>query len=196
MMSRNGLAAAIAALAITGGVAALVIRPAAARVDIGSVAPDFTAVNVATGRTITLHAAYANTVTLVNIWGTWCAPCRQEMPAMDSLYRALAPYGFRIAAVSVDERSIADVRAYVADHHISFDVLNDSTGRIKDIYETTGVPESFLIDRTGHIVRIAQLAAPWNSPENHRIIQQLLGLPPGVPAPRSDTQRLIGLGPT
>ena len=96
---------------------------------------------------------------------------------MDSLYRALGPRGFRIAAVSVDERSLADVRKFVAAHHIAFDVLNDATGRIKEIYQTTGVPESFLIDRSGRIVRIAQMAAPWNSPENHRIIEHLLTAP-------------------
>ena len=96
---------------------------------------------------------------------------------MDSLYRSLASKGFKIAAVSVDERSLDDVRKFVASHQIAFDVLNDPTGTIKETYQTTGVPESFLVDRTGHIVRIAQLAAPWNSPENHRIIEQLLAAP-------------------
>jgi cytochrome c biogenesis protein CcmG/thiol:disulfide interchange protein DsbE len=148
-----------------------------ARVDVGSLAPDFAAVNVATGKRVTLHDGYRGAVTLVNIWGTWCGPCRLEMPAMDSLYRSLAARGFRIAAVSIDEKSVDDVRKFVADHNLAFDVLNDSTGRIKEIYQTTGAPESFLVDRTGHIVRIAQLAAPWNSPENHRIVEQLLAAP-------------------
>lgn len=174
MNTGRRVAAILIPLAVLAGVVALVIRPAPYRVDVGSPAPDFHATNVATGKTITLHAAYDRTVTLVNIWGTWCGPCRQEMPAMDSLYRSMSAKGFKIAAVSVDERSLDDVRKFVADHHIGFDVLNDPTGTIKEIYQTTGVPESFLIDRTGHIVRIAQLAAPWNSAENHRIIEELL----------------------
>jgi peroxiredoxin len=167
----------VVVLGVIGGVALLVLRPAPYRVDVGSPAPDFKAVNVASGKSVTLHTAYGGVVTLVNIWGTWCGPCRQEMPAMDSLYRSLAARGFKIAAVSVDERSLDDVRKFVADHQITFDVLNDPTGKIKETYQTTGVPESFLVDRTGHIVRIAQLAAPWNSAENHRIIEQLLAAP-------------------
>jgi cytochrome c biogenesis protein CcmG/thiol:disulfide interchange protein DsbE len=155
----------------------LLVSSAPPRVDVGSTAPDFSAINVATGKTVTLHSGYGRTVTLVNIWGTWCGPCIGEMPAMDSLYRSLSARGFRIAAVSVDEPGLDEVRKFVAVHQISFDVLNDPTGKIKQIYQTTGVPESFLIDRTGHIVRIAQLAAPWNSAENHRIIEHLLAAP-------------------
>lgn len=177
MSGRHRIITVLVAAAILGGAAWLLIRSAPPRVDIGSTAPDFSAINVATGKPVTLHAAYGHTVTLVNIWGTWCGPCVGEMPAMDSLYRSLSARGFRIAAVSVDEPGLDEVRKFVALHQISFDVLNDPTGRIKDIYQTTGVPESFLIDRTGHIVRIAQLAAPWNSAENHRIIEQLLSAP-------------------
>lgn len=177
MNVRNRVAAVLIALAVVGGVASLVIRPTPSRVDVGSLAPDFSAVNLATGNTVTLRTEYRGTVTLVNIWGTWCGPCRQEMPAMDSLYRSLGPRGFRIAAVSIDEPSLEAVRKFVAAHQITFDVLNDATGRIKEIYQTTGAPESFLIDRSGHIVRIAQLAAPWNSAENHRIIEHLLAAP-------------------
>src|ERR1019366_10233193 len=140
MNMRHGAAAIVIALVIVGGVVSLVIRPAPSRAEVGTIAPDFTAINVATGKTITLHAAYGRTVTLVNIWGTWCGPCRQEMPAMDSLYRSLASKGFKIAAVSVDERSLDDVRKFVASHQIAFDVLNDPTGTIKETYQTTGVP--------------------------------------------------------
>jgi cytochrome c biogenesis protein CcmG/thiol:disulfide interchange protein DsbE len=149
------------------------------RVEVGATAPDFHVVNVATGKAASLHDSYAGGVTLVNIWGTWCAPCIQEMPAMDSLFQSLGPRGFRIAAVSVDEPNLNEVRQFVAQHQIHFDALNDPTGRIKDVYQTTGVPESFLIDRTGHIIRIAIGATPWNSAENHRIIEELLAHPDG-----------------
>jgi cytochrome c biogenesis protein CcmG, thiol:disulfide interchange protein DsbE len=96
---------------------------------------------------------------------------------MDSLYHALSGRGFRIAAVSVDRAPPDVVRKFVRDFHISFDVLYDPSGDIEQRYQTTGVPESFLVDKTGHLVRIAQMAAPWNSPENHRIIEHLLAAP-------------------
>jgi peroxiredoxin len=167
----------VIAIAVLGFTAWKLLGASSHRVEIGSLAPDFRAVNVATGKTVTLRTEYRGTVTLVNIWGTWCGPCRQEMPAMDSLYRSLAARGFRIAAVSINEKSLDDVRVFVADHHVAFDVLNDSVDAISESYQATGAPESFLVDRTGHIVRIAQMAAPWNSAENHRIIEQLLAAP-------------------
>lgn len=96
---------------------------------------------------------------------------------MDSLYRALGTRGFRIAAVSIDRAPADVVQRFARDLRISFDVLYDPSGLIEQRYQTTGVPESFLVDKSGHIVRIAQMAAPWNSPENHRIIEQLLDAP-------------------
>lgn len=174
---RNALVMWLAGIAILVAAFLMIARPSTARVDVGSRAPDFTAKNVATGKTITLREEYRGTVTLVNIWGTWCGPCRQEMPAMDSLYRALSSRGFRIAAVSVNEPSLDGVRQFVAQYHLSFDVLNDSSGKIQEIYQTTGAPESFLVDRSGHIVRIVQMAAPWNSPQNRRVIEELLAAP-------------------
>jgi cytochrome c biogenesis protein CcmG/thiol:disulfide interchange protein DsbE len=174
---RNSWKVFLVALAAVGGVAWWLIRSAPARVEVGMVAPDFTATDLATGKVVSLRASYRGTVTLVNIWATWCDPCRQEIPAMDSLYRSLASRGFRIAAVSIDKGSPAPVKKFAAQYGISFDVLHDPSGAIQEIYQTSGVPESFLVDKTGNIVRIAQMAAPWNSPENHRIIEHLLAAP-------------------
>lgn len=178
MRLRSPLGVALCAAAALGAAAWLLIHSAPPRVDVGSLAPDFTATDIRTGRKVSLHHDYGGTVTLINVWATYCIPCRQEMPAMDSLFHDLGPRGFRIAAVSVDPTTADVVKKFVADYHISFDILHDPQQEIEPIYQTTGVPESFLVDRTGHIIRIAQLAAPWNSPENHRIIEQLLAAPP------------------
>jgi len=155
----------------------LVRRPTPLRVEVGRIAPDFTATDLRTGKQVSLYRDYKGTVTLVNVWATWCGPCRQEMPAMDSLYQALGPRGFRIAAVSIDTAAADVVKKFAADFHLTFDVLHDPLGIIEGIYHTTGYPESFLVDRTGHIIRIAQLATPWNSAENRRIIEDLLAAP-------------------
>ncbi len=170
----RGAAAIVVALSVG---AWWLIRTAPPRVDVGALAPDFTATNLATGQVVSLHTAYRDKVTLVNIWATYCVPCKQEIPAMDSLYRALGTRGFRIAAVSIDRAPADVVQRFARDLRISFDVLYDPSGLIEQRYQTTGVPESFLVDKSGHIVRIAQMAAPWNSPENHRIIEQLLDAP-------------------
>jgi peroxiredoxin len=171
---------------IAGGFVALIAIGAFAlahfappQVEVGRRAPDFSAVDLHTGKPVSLDHDYLGRVTLINIWETTCVPCQQEIPAMDSLYRDLAPRGFRIAAVSVDPGtgSAETVRQFALKYGISFDVLHDPDGKISDTYQATGVPESFLVDRTGHIMRIAQMAAPWNSAENHRIVEDLLDAP-------------------
>jgi cytochrome c biogenesis protein CcmG/thiol:disulfide interchange protein DsbE len=173
----NRLTFLLAILAVIIGATWLVMRPTPHRIAVGNRAPDFTATDIRTGKAASLYRDYRGTVTLVNVWATWCGPCRQEMPAMDSLFRALGPRGFRIAAVSIDSDSVAVVRKFVQDYHLSFDVLHDPKGTIEGIYQTTGYPESFLVDRTGQIIRIAMLATPWNSAENRRIIEELLAAP-------------------
>ena len=67
-------------------------------IEVGSDAPGFTAVNLKTGDTVSLGKSYKGNVVLVNLWATWCVPCRKEMPAMERLYQELGPKGFRIAA--------------------------------------------------------------------------------------------------
>lgn len=144
--------------------------------EVGSRAPDFRALDLATGDSVSLREAYAGSVTLVNIWATWCIPCRVEMPAMEALYQELGPKGLRIAAVSIDEGKIEDVKAFRDDFQLSFDILHDKSGMIEQVYQTTGVPESFLLDKDGIIVRKVIGEHPWNSPANQRIIAQLLGV--------------------
>jgi cytochrome c biogenesis protein CcmG, thiol:disulfide interchange protein DsbE len=149
------------------------VRPVA----VGATAPDFRAVDLATGDSVSLTRRYRGKVTLVNIWATWCVPCRAEMPSMDRLYSALAPRGFAIAAVSVDEGSPEDVRAFGRDLHLTFDLLQDRSTVVQRIYQTTGVPESFLLDRRGVIVKRVIGAQDWNSPANRALVERLLAEP-------------------
>ena len=146
-------------------------------IGVGQLAPDFSARNLGTGTQVTFDSAYRGGVTLVNIWATWCEPCKEEIPAMDSLYRALGPHGFRIAAVSIDRGGEAVVKQFAADYRVTFDVLHDPSGEIEQRYQTTGVPESFLIGRDGRIVRIMLRGYTWNSPASRRVIEQLLATP-------------------
>ena len=148
-----------------------------AAVEVGATAPDFHAVDLATGDSVTLHQRYQGKVTLVNIWATWCEPCKIEMPAMEQVYRALAPRGFAVAAVSIDEGSPDDVRAFGQQLGLSFDLLQDRSTRIQQIYQTTGVPESFLLNRQGVIVKRIIGAHDWNSPANRALVERLLAEP-------------------
>ena len=144
-------------------------------VQVGVKAPDYPVVNIATGDSVTLRERYAGRVTLVNIWATWCAPCREEMPSMQEAYARLKDRGFAVAAVSIDEGSVDDIRKFVREFGLTFDILHDRTGRIQQVYQTTGVPESFLVDRNGVIVKRLIGSHNWASEANLAQIDRLLG---------------------
>jgi peroxiredoxin len=148
--------------------------PDVARVEVGAAAPDFRAVDLATGDSVSFREHYKGAVTLVNIWATWCIPCRVEMPAMERVYRDLAPRGFKIAAISIDEGSPEDVRAFGQELGLSFDMLHDRSTAVQQTYQTTGVPESFLVNRSGIIVKRIIGAHDWSSPVNRALVERLL----------------------
>ena len=148
-----------------------------AQVGVGARAPEFRLPEITRGDSVSLREHYAGKVTLVNIWATWCVPCRAEMPSMEQLYTALAPRGFAIAAVSIDEGPPEDVRAFAQELGLTFDILHDRSTRIQQTYQTTGVPESFLLNREGVIVKRVIGAHDWNSPANRSLVERLLAEP-------------------
>lgn len=160
------------------GAAALVwFGPEVKAVEVGARAPDYRTYNLGTGDSVSIRTAYKNTVTLVNIWATWCVPCRVEMPAMQALYDSLGSKGFRIAAISIDVQGPEVVRAFTNELNLTFDILQDRTGDIQQVYQTTGVPESFLLNREGRIVKRMIGAVDWNAPVNRALIERLLAEP-------------------
>lgn len=158
-----------------GAVALVKFGPKLEGVEVGKRAPNFTAVDIQKGDSVSLHQATDGQVTLVNIWATYCIPCRAEMPAMETLYRELGPKGLRIIAISVDEGSTEDVQRFVKEYGLTFDILQDRSGDIQRVFQTTGVPESFLLDKKGIIVKKVIGEHPWSSKSNQRIVSDLLG---------------------
>jgi thiol-disulfide isomerase/thioredoxin len=162
---------------IAGAVGLATYGPQVGQVDVGSRAPDFRAIDLATGDSVSLRERYRGAVTLVNVWATWCVPCKVEMPAMEKLYQSLAPRGFRIAAVSIDEGSPEAVQKFGQDLGLSFDILQDRSTKVQQVYQTTGVPESFLLNREGLIVKRVIGAHDWSSAVNRALIERLLDEP-------------------
>jgi thiol-disulfide isomerase/thioredoxin len=153
----------------------------------GTPAPDF-AVTDLKGEPVRF-ADYRGKVVLVNVWATWCAPCRQEMPSMERLYEAVRalPKGsdFEILAVSIDalkERpnplyggvTSAELEAYANELGLTFPIVHDPEGRIQKIYQTTGVPESFLVGRDGIIYKKRAGQEEWDAATNVELIRSLL----------------------
>jgi peroxiredoxin len=149
----------------------------------GAVAPDFEAADLE-GEPVTLEG-YRGDVVLLNIWATWCLPCREEMPSMQRLHETLDRPDFHVVAVSVDAeiRGVlgymggpgGDVEAFVAEFGLTFDILRDPSGRIGELYQTTGLPETFLIGRDGVIYRKVAGGTRWDAPQYQELVQRLLG---------------------
>ncbi len=142
----------------------------------GSRAPDFRAVNLATGDTVSLRD-YAGEVILLNLWATWCAPCVVEMPSMQRLHEKLGPRGLKIVAVSVDTSESDFVTRWVEERGLTFHVLHDQFGAINKDYQATGWPESFVINRDGVIVKKFWGPAEWDDAIVSAVFERLLGLP-------------------
>ncbi len=177
-MSKQWIAVCCVAAGLAAGVWALLhFSPESVRVEVGAPAPDYRVYDLASGDTISLRKTYKGTVTLVNIWATWCVPCRAEMPAMQRLYDSLGSKGFRIAAVSIDVQGPEAVRKYTDALNLKFDILQDRVGDIQQAYQTTGVPESFLLNRQGIIVKRIIGAHEWDSPINRALIERLIAEP-------------------
>lgn len=156
-----------------GAVAAVKLAPDIFPVEVGSRAPDFKAVDLANGDTLTL-ASYQGQVVLLNVWATWCEPCRVEMPALERLQQELGPHGLRIVAVSIDEAGPDVVREFQREYGLTFQILQDRSRAIERTYQTTGVPETFVLNREGRIVKKVIGAAEWDSPVNKDLIRRLL----------------------
>ena len=163
---------------VLGTAAAMMVRYSpGSPVSVGERAPDFRLVALSTGDTVSLRDEYAGSVTLVNIWATWCAPCRLEMPSMQTAFVDLEDRGFRIAAVSIDDSDSESVLAFGEELGLTFDLLHDQSMEIQRIYQTTGVPESFLLDKNGIIVKRVIGWHDWSAPANRGLIERLLDQP-------------------
>ena len=117
-------------------------------------------------------------VVFLNVWATWCSPCRMEMPSMERLHQRLKNDGLVILAISEDEGGFSAVKPFVDEIGATFPVLLDPEGIVPVRYGVTGYPETFLIDRRGQVVHHAIGPADWDSEEVYLFLAELLAQPP------------------
>lgn len=186
--SKRQWVSVFAMLVLLGGLVAVgwLFRDRFLPIDVGTRAPGFVARDL-NGREVELSDLRGEVV-LLNIWATWCGPCREEMPSMQRLHERLGPKGLRIVAVSIDGprgapdasgRPGGDVGEFAREHRLTFDIWHDPSGGIQRVYRTTGVPESVLIDQNGRVVKKVIGATEWDDPVNVELIERLLRVPKG-----------------
>ena len=158
---------------VASGILGVRLSPEIFPVGVGSKAPTFKAVNVVTGDSVTLDR-YKGQIVILNIWATWCEPCRIEMPSMQRLHDALGPEGLKIVAISVDVDDAQAVKAFRRELGLTFDVLQDRTRAIERAYQTSAVPETFVLDRHGVIVKKIIGPHEWDSLIEQGLVKRLL----------------------
>jgi peroxiredoxin len=116
----------------------------------GFLAPDFE-LNTPAGETIKLSDLRGQAV-LVNLWATWCPPCRAEMQTIETVYNEYKEQGFTVLAVNMTyQDDPAAVMPFVKQQGLSFPILLDTTGEMGRAYQLKSLPSSYFIDREGMI---------------------------------------------
>jgi peroxiredoxin len=144
-------------------------------VELGSKAPDFAAFTIdSTPKKKTL-ADYRGQVLMLNVWATWCLPCRVEMPSIEALHKDYGPKGLRIVAVTSTIRKEPAIRAFAKQYGLTFEILHDPQAKITEAYDISGYPETFIVGRDGVIRK--------------KLIRRQTGIRPGPRAGESAADR-------
>jgi cytochrome c biogenesis protein CcmG, thiol:disulfide interchange protein DsbE len=147
----DGVMRWVGAVVIGGllGAAACGERGERADVDLGE-APSYSATTL-DGDPVTLEGLRGEAV-LLNVWATWCAPCRIEIPDLQALHEEHRERGLRVVGVTVDSRTaMSDVRAFIEEFGMTYDIWWDPDHSALNLFRASGVPFSVLIDRNGRI---------------------------------------------
>ena len=136
-------------------------------------APAFTLARLGGGGTAGL-TDFAGKLVLLNFWATWCAPCREEMPAMQRLWERYREHGLVIVAVAVDKGNNKQVASFVDKLGLNYPILVDPEGKVRNRYEVVGLPMSYLIGRDGKISGRVIGATDWDSPQAFALVEHLL----------------------
>lgn len=142
------------------------------RSEAGFMAPGFSVRNL-NGNLDSL-SNYKGQVVILNLWATWCGPCRIEMPGLENLYRRFRSEGMTVLAVSLDEGNDQGVRDFVDEYKLSFPVLIDADEEVESLYRAFTIPSTFVIDRLGRVVFKVDGAKNWESDETFRAMEYLL----------------------
>jgi thiol-disulfide isomerase/thioredoxin len=147
-------------------------KPAApTRIEVGLPAPAYAAITM-NGDSVNL-ASHRGHVVLLNIWATWCIPCRVEVPVIERLHQRYGPKGLDVIGVSVD---VADKKVMIENFTktfgVTYDIWRDTKSGILDTYRAIGVPATFIIGRDGVLLFKYLGPIPEGDTQIHRMIEQ------------------------
>lgn len=133
-------------------------------------------------------ADFKGKLVLLNVWATWCGPCREEMPSLDRLQAQLGGEGFAVVAVSIDrDRADRSAAQLVRDFYADFDIhrlgvyVDAGAGAEPQVdigLNAPGIPITLLVDAEGREIGRKLGAAAWDSPEMIQMLRQFAAPPP------------------
>jgi thiol-disulfide isomerase/thioredoxin len=98
-------------------------------------------------------AEFAGSPVLVNLWATWCPPCRAEIPFLQTIHEEFAPLGLRVVGISADNAgALGQVEEFLAEVGVTYENLLDPRGESMEAFRLLGLPATYLVDREGHLV--------------------------------------------
>lgn len=124
------------------------------------------------GKKVSL-ASFKGKVLFINLWATWCAPCRDEMPGMQKLYEKMKGENFEMIAISIDKDGLKAVAPFVKELGLTFPILLDVEQQAAGPFHITGVPETFLVSPEGIILHHLVGPATWDKPEIANALKSL-----------------------
>jgi len=143
----------------------------ASAAELSGPAPDF-ALAAKDGGQVTL-AELEGQVVMLNFWATWCGPCRQEMPHLETLYKRYSDLGFTLLGVNVEEDS-SGADKFLEETPVTFPILFDPKSEVSKRYDVIAMPSTVLIDRTGNMRFIHHGYQPGYENEYQAQIRALL----------------------
>jgi len=140
---------------------------------VGALAPPYAAVSLA-GDTVSLESLRGRVV-LLNLWATWCIPCRTETPLLESLHERYGDEGLTIVGASMDNRAgVEQIADFASNYGVEYMLLHDPQMRGMDLFRVFGLPGNFLIDREGRIQWMDYGAMAEGDPEFAAALEKAL----------------------
>lgn len=126
------------------------------------------------GRGMTF-ADFRGRLVLLNLWATWCVPCRKEMPTLDRLQAALGGPGFQVVPLSIDRGGLPVVKAFYRQLWLkALGIYNDPTGQAASDLGAVGIPTTLLVDRDGREIGRKAGPADWDSPQAIAVLRRYI----------------------
>jgi len=144
--------------------------PAAAAEEVKP-APDFTLKSLG-GKNLKL-SEMAGSVVLVNFWASWCGPCREEMPLLNSLHNKYEPLGFTVLGVNVEE-DVKGAEGFLKNFPVDFPVLLDSDNRVSEQYKVIAMPTTVVVDRDGNMRYLHQGYKSGDEAKYRQMVKKLV----------------------